>query len=146
MTKPRKKGAIKGPEPTYNWGALLREYLELKRVEPSLTLKVWVTRKDMPYTWTSRQFALLSRQVAGETLAMLAPRAAERLGDFLDAQPEFALKAATAILDRAGHSPQAVTLTVNQQTNVQFAIPPLFSADYVQRVNKLIRPVVIDAP
>lgn len=104
--------------------------------------------KGLEYTYTSRQFALMARQIAGDTLALLSPRAAQRIGEFMEHhEPDIAVKTSFGILDRAGHSPQAVALTINQQTNVQVSIAPLFSEDYSERVKKFLNlePKVIDA-
>ena len=135
------------PNQKHDWEALYKEFGIARRKEPRLELKEWAGIKGLGYSYASKQFTHLAHLLTGEKLALLAPGAADRLGRLLDsASEDMAYRSSTAIIDRTGHSPAAVTMTINQQTNIQFAIPPLFGADYAGKVNKLIRPVVIDVP
>lgn len=131
----RRPGGIQ----VYDWPQLYMEFLKERRTNPRLTLQTWSNYKDLNYSFASKQFAHLARLSAGETLALLAPNAAERLGALVDNKDlDIAVRVSTAILDRSGHSPQAAVLTINNQNITQVKMPPLFKDDYAKAVNAFI--------
>lgn len=123
MTKPT---AIEDSGPNYR--EEYAEFLKMQRENPKLTLKEFMeVRGLVSYTNTSRNFAHLSRVLAGDKLAMLAPRAADKIGELLDNEDsQVSQKAADSILNRTGFSPQALSLKINNNIVV---MPPIFAKE-----------------
>jgi hypothetical protein len=129
----------------HDWPTLFSDFLTKQRSDSNYELKDYCKETGLNYQFTSKNFALRARLIAGDTLAMLAPRAAKKLGECLDNEDaNLSVKSSVAILDRAGFSPQAVSLTVNQTNVTAIQLPPLFREDYTSKY-KDFEAEVIDA-
>lgn len=133
------KGMVK-----HDWPLLYQEFGLVQDRDPTVTLARYCDDKGLSYTNCSRHFADISEaiKVATESkLRKLAPKAVDRIGKIVDSKDDgLALKAGQAILDRAGHSPQAVTLNVqaNAQANQALIIPPMFGQEDADELKKLL--------
>lgn len=131
----------KVPKAVYDWSALFTSYRTATTGMKGLDLKAWCVQNDLgdKYGVVRKNFNELSRQLAGDRLALCAPNAAKRLSDLLDSEDEdVSLKASTAVLDRTGFSPQQVAVTINQQTVMAVSIPPLLREDYSRDIKSFI--------
>ena len=129
----------RGAIPIHDWPDLFSKFLTKQRNDPNYELKDFCKETGLNYQFTSKNFALRARLIAGDTLSMLAPRAAKKLGELANNDdPSVSGRASTAILDRAGFSPAAVTLNVTQSTQISFQMPPLLKEDYSEKLNAFI--------
>jgi len=129
------------PKAVYDWPGLFTAYRTAASSNKGLELKSWCASNDLAdkYGIVRKNFNEMSRQLAGDRLALCAPNAAKRLSDLLDSEDEdVSLKASTAVLDRTGFSPQQVAVTINQQTVMAVSIPPLLREDYSKDIKSFI--------
>jgi hypothetical protein len=127
----------------YNWPDLYTKFLKLqdeaKDQGQHLSLETFCNDNNLSYTNSSRQFAELARLLTGNKLALLAPKAAKKLGELLDVEDEaIQHKAATAILDRAGHSPAAIQVAIQNNVTNTIALPPIFPANYANELKDML--------
>lgn len=140
MVAPLDKPTAK-PKAVYDWPGLFTSYRNAMASTRDLDLRAWCNQVDLGdrYAVVRKNFVELSRQLAGDRLALCAPNAAKRLAGLIDSSEEdIALKASTAVMDRAGFSPQQVAVTINQQTVTAISIPPLLREDYSREIKSFI--------
>lgn len=129
------------PSAVYDWPGLFTSYRHAMATNRDLDLRAWCASVDLGdrYGVVRKNFVELSRQLAGDRLALCAPNAAKRLAALVDSPEEdIALKASTAVMDRSGFSPQQVAVTINQQTVTAISIPPLLREDYAREIKSFI--------
>ena len=123
----------------YDWGKLFSEYVDLVRSDPKHSLRGFCKSHKIAYAHCSKMFSDHGRLLAGQILAHGAAPAAQRLVELSqDKNKDLGLRAATAVLDRAGHSPQATIINLNNQVNTQLQIAPLFKENYSRDVNSFL--------
>ena len=127
----------------YDWPKLYSEFLKAQDDAQDqglrLTLETWAAQKDLNYTYASKQFAELSRLLTANKLALIAPKAARKLDALLDVDDDnIAHKAAVAILDRAGHSPAAIQVAIQNNVTSTVVLPPIFPANYADDMKKML--------
>ncbi len=119
-----------GPEPIHNWPALHKEW-----EKSPLSLRAFTEQKAISYTYASKEFTKIDKEQNEEALTKTRHLLAQALPDFAKGLIELAqdedknikLKAITSGLDRSGFSPQSVALQVNNVTNTQVLIAPIFA-------------------
>jgi hypothetical protein len=129
----------------FDWESMFADYAKDSKADRSntLTLKAWCDERNLNYSNTSKHFAELYRLQTGDKLAMLAPEAATKLGSLLQSKDEnIAHKTSTAILDRAGYSPQSAVINIQQNAIAQaqstLNIQPFFADQKDQDDFKLL--------
>src|SRR4051812_2575078 len=115
---------------------LYDEFRSAKVESVSLTLKTWCARRELNYTGISRNFAPYKKDEAKTVLESLAPLAVAELARLLKcADPAIRMRAALAILDRAGLSPAAVNINVVPESFLA-QVPPLFEASCADKIRE----------
>ncbi len=127
----------------YNWPALYTAFLkkqeEADERGDTYYLEHFCRDNKLSYTNTSRNFAELARVLTGNKLALIAPKAAKVLANLLnDGDAAMQHKAATAILDRAGHSPAAIQVAIQNNVNTTVQLPPIFPANYQDEMKAML--------
>jgi len=119
-----------GPEPTYPWPTLHKEW----EASPQ-TLRAFCAERNLPYEYTSKQFTKIDKEQNADAiektkhiLAQSLPGLARGLVELSrDEDKQVKLKAILGGLDRSGFSPQSVAIQVNNTTNTQVLIAPIFA-------------------
>ena len=127
----------------YNWPALYTTFLkaqdEADQRGDRYYLEHFCKENSLSYTNASRQFAELARVLTGNKLALIAPKAARVLANLLDdGDAAMQHKAATAILDRSGHSPAAIQVAIQNNVNTTIQLPPIFPANYQAEMKTML--------
>lgn len=128
----------------HNWPSLWKEFKD--RPDKALTQADWCILKGLSQTDTSKHFSVYRKEEreraieeARQALATAAPVSVGVLRASLHSDDEnLRQKAATAILDRAGLSPQAVTVQVQQVNAQQAVVVPLIAGKDADDLAKLI--------
>lgn len=119
-----------GPEPTHDWPAIY------KRWEASpLNLVKFCEQEKLPYKYTHKVISEMERleqeantMLTTRILNASSPKAARKLVELLESEDEKVAKSSSdSILDRSGHSVQALNLQVTNQTITQVLIAPIFA-------------------
>jgi hypothetical protein len=131
--------------PKHDWKVLRREFklaIDGGNVE---TLKEWCEAKNLSYTTISRGFAELNELqdlIVRGKLKKIAPSAVNRLKIAMESDDDrVGIEASKAILDRAGFSPQAQLVSVqnNIQNNQAVIVPPMFADGNQSDVERLLK-------
>lgn len=117
----------RGAVAIHDWKTLHKEWEKTT----ALTLREWCESQKLSYSYASKQFAAIEREIeehqialARRKLAKTAPQAADAIGELLYSNDDnVKLRASMANLDRVGISPNAVATQVNVQVN----LPSMFS-------------------
>lgn len=147
LTKPNQKIA--------DWNVCYEQYLSLKRTQPSISQRDYALQLGVDRTYLSTQFAEIRRKryeldVRQRLPAVLAASLRDvenglksnREGNGAEDPKHiqhYALDAFKAIADRAGFSPQAVTLNVTQTNQQAIVLPPIFAGQYEGMADKMLK-------
>jgi len=132
------------PAPTkHNWSQISREII--RTVQKGGTMTQWCADHGMSLSQVSR--ALNERGISIKTLTEQSliengPMAVEILAATMTdptTPPATKVSAATALLDRSGHSPQAVSIQIqnNNLSKTELQIPAFFATDNPETREKL---------
>lgn len=121
----------RGATAIHDWKALYKE----RQKATALTLREWCEANSISYTYASKQFNAIEREIEEEQirqarrkLAKSAPIAADAISDLLYSEDDnVKLRASMANLDRVGLSPQGISQQA--QVNVQVNLPSMFSSN-----------------
>lgn len=117
----------RGAVAIHDWKTLHKQWEKTS----NLTLREWCEANSISYTYASKQFTAIEREIeqhnlelARRKLAKTAPIAADAIGELLySSDDNVKLRASMANLDRVGISPNAMATQVNVQVN----LPSMFS-------------------
>lgn len=120
----------RGAQPIHDWKTLHKE----RQKATGLTLREWCEANSVSYTYASKQFSAIEREIEEEQIAQArrklaksAPIAAEAISELLYSEDDnVKLRASMANLDRVGLSPQGISQAA--QVNVQVNLPSMFSS------------------
>lgn len=121
------------PPKKHDWPVLRREFNLAVEAGNVATLKAWCEAKNLSYTTISKGFSEMDEYrdlIVRGKLRDVAPKAVNRIVDALASDDDrVGIEAGKAILDRAGFSPQAqlVNIQNNLQQNQAVIIPPMFA-------------------
>lgn len=131
----------RGPEPTHDWPAIY------KRWEASpLNLVKFCEKENLPYKYTHKVISDMevieqeaNKMLTTRILNANSPKAALRLAQLLDSEDEKVIKSSSdSILDRSGHSVQALNLQVTNNTITQVLIAPILAAQAETVLNSFL--------
>jgi hypothetical protein len=135
-----------------DWEAEYDNYIALKRTQ-DLSQIDYAKIIDIDKSWVSTNFARIRRQryeldvrnrlpkIMAEALrdvqaALKLNRAENGLEDVK--KQAYALEAFAKVADRTGFSPQAVTVNVQQNTQHNVIMPPIFGASYADGAKQML--------
>lgn len=132
-----------GPEPTYPWPTLYTAWNK-----SPLNLLQFCEQEKLPYKYASKVFGEFDKANADADKALVtkilvssSPKAARRLMQLLDSEDEKIQKSASdSILDRSGHSVQALNLQVTNNTITQVLIAPILAAQAENVIDSFLGP------
>jgi hypothetical protein len=141
---------LKPGQKVLDWGAEYDHYIALKRTQ-GLTQAQYAEQLGVDKSWVSTNFAQIRRERYKLDVSNLLPRImAESLRDVQaalnlnrdgldDRQKQgFALEAFAKVADRAGFSPQAVMVNVQQNNSSTVVMPPIFGGEYSDGVKQML--------
>lgn len=137
----------------HNWPDLFDSFNKAEKKDNTLTLERWCGEQKLAYTNTSKHFSELRKlriekylAKTREILTEAAPQTATNLVRISNLQDDgketIAAKAAIAVLDRVGLSPQVAQVQVIQSNQQNLIAPVLFAAQHLNDAGDMLKPIV----
>lgn len=148
-----KEKTLKPGQKVLDWDACYDHYLSLKRVQ-TITQADYAKQIGVDKSYLSTNFAEIRRHRAELDVRLRLPIVmaqslrdvqssldSNRLDETIDGKHKqhYALDAFKAIADRAGFSPQAVTVQVSQTNQQAIVMPPIFAGQYQELADKMLK-------